>query len=200
MSDSRLKSAKGHWEAIQDLILHDVQIQASLDDIVRLTAHICVAPVAMIFLNVEERHCFASLHGISATETAEHIAFCSAAAKASGFLTLADGGNGSQKHFYGGAPLLTAEGDSLGALCIAGYEPQKLTSVQSETLVVLGKQAAAQIARYCDDYIHRSERQAVEELNRAALDALPSHIAVLPRNGDIVSCKRLSPTSPDMQE
>ena len=58
--------------------------------------------------------------------------------------------------FYAGAPLVTAEGHALGALCVMDRVPRQLTSSQQESLRVLSRQVMAQLE------LRRQTRELVE--------------------------------------
>jgi diguanylate cyclase (GGDEF)-like protein/PAS domain S-box-containing protein len=76
--------------------------------------------------------------------------------------------------FYAGAPLRTAEGHALGALCVIDTRPRQLTDTQRELLAELGSLVMEQLE-------HRRQRLLAEretEQLRTLLAALPAPVTV----------------------
>lgn len=114
----------------------DTLPQAAYDDIVRLAAHLCGAPVALVSLLDRERQWFKARAGFEHTETERRIAFREHAIRAPGRrLEVADAANDPRfrdnplvagphgVRFYAGMPLVTPEGAALGTLCVLDRTP-----------------------------------------------------------------------------
>ena len=118
----------------------DTPSEAAFDDLTLLAAQICGVPTAMVSLVDEKRPWFKSKLGISATETSRDVAFCAhtilrphqvlEVRDAEADPRFADSPLVKQDphiRFYAGAPLVTADGHALGALCVMDAVPRNLT-------------------------------------------------------------------------
>jgi two-component system, cell cycle sensor histidine kinase and response regulator CckA len=135
----------------------DTKTELGFDEIVRLAAHICGTPIALISLI--DAHCqwFKSKLGIEATETPLAIAFCLHTILESDILivpdTLADERFSTNSlvtstphiRFYAGVPLITPSGQALGVLCAIDSVPRKLSNEQVSGLRALGHQVITQL-------------------------------------------------------
>ena len=135
----------------------DTEPERSFDDLVMLAAQICGTPIAAISLVDADRQWFKSRLGLTATETPRDIAFCAHAIKQKETFEVPDaladerfrdnplvaGEPGIR--FYTGAPLITADGHALGALCVVDRRPRTLTTEQKEALEALRRQVVSQL-------------------------------------------------------
>ncbi|MGY3266575.1 GAF domain-containing protein [Lysobacter sp. HA35] len=126
--------------------------EAAYDDIVRLAARLCDAPVATMSLIDRDRQWFKSRLGIESSETSRDVAFCDQAIRepqvllevpdASTDLRFSDhpdvtGGLGIR--FYAGMPLVTPNGTAVGTVCVIDHKPRHLDSSQREALAALAR-------------------------------------------------------------
>ncbi|MGC3988121.1 MAG: PAS domain S-box protein [Chthoniobacteraceae bacterium] len=130
----------------------DTLPEQALDDLTKLAATICEVPIALISLVDEDRQWFKAKIGFVPAETPRDLSFCDYTIRQSELMVVPDArkderfaGNplvtgGMGIRFYAGMPLLTPEGEALGALCVKDYVPRELTPIQVETLRVLAKQ------------------------------------------------------------
>ncbi|AOF86083.1 sensory box protein [Hydrogenophaga sp. RAC07] len=136
--------------------LHDLQVLDSLpspvfDSITELAASICGTEIALISLVDADRQWFKSRRGFEPSETGRDEAFCSHtimdtksvlvvndAARDPRFAQLPLVSSGSVR-FYAGAPITTASGQALGAVCVLGQEKMFLSEVQTRQLQHLAK-------------------------------------------------------------
>jgi PAS domain S-box-containing protein len=148
-------SEEQRLEALRAYGILDSEPEAAFDDLTRLAARICGAPMAVISLVDSERQWFKSVWGLSDRETARDVSVCShtiAQAEpvyvipdlladrrfADGPLTASDSG----LRFYAGALLTTTEGQRLGTLAVIDRSPRPegLTEDQSDALATLARQ------------------------------------------------------------
>ncbi len=135
----------------------DTPPEEAFDDLVRLAAHICGTPIALVSLVDSDRQWFKAKTGIEATETPRDVAFCAHAIHQPDVMVVPDARKdarfadnplvtaGPKVRFYAGTPLITGAGNALGTLCVVDRKPRKLSADQLEALRALGRQAVAQL-------------------------------------------------------
>ena len=143
--------------ALQSYDVLDTLPEKDFNDIVRLAAHICGAPIALISLVDEDRQWFKAKVGLEAEQTSRAASFCAHAINRQGILTVPDAAQddrfadnplvtGSPHiRFYAGAPLLTPDGHALGTLCVIDHHARELTCEQQDALAVLSRHVMAQL-------------------------------------------------------
>lgn len=130
----------------------DTQPEKDLDDLVQLAASICHAPIALISLVDSDRQWFKSKIGLTETQTARIVAFCSHTILGADLMVVSDAltddrfannpmvtGDPSIR-FYCGGPLMTPEGHAIGALSVIDRVPRELSQDQLEAMRVLSRQ------------------------------------------------------------
>ena len=147
--------------------------EAVYDDVVRLAAQLCEAPVAAISLVDRDRQWFKSRQGMESIETSRSVAFCDHAIRVPDRLcevpdaTLDErfranpevtGGLGVR--FYAGMPLVTPHGTAVGTVCVIDHAPRRLGDAQRDAL--------ASLARITMNLLE-SRRQLLEAHRAAAL-------------------------------
>jgi signal transduction histidine kinase len=135
----------------------DTPAEPSFDDLTRLAAHICGTPMALISLLDEHRQWFKSRVGLEVTETPREIAFCSHAIQQDRIMVVPDASCDERFHdnplvtgspeirFYAGVPLITADAQPLGTLCVLDRQARGLSPAQSEALQALARQVMSQL-------------------------------------------------------
>ena len=135
----------------------DTAAEKTLDDLTRLAAMICEAPISLISLVDDRRQWFKSRHGIDAQETPRDQAFCAHAIQSSELMVVEDAEADERFvknplvtgepgiRFYAGAPLEVRPGLRLGTLCVIDRTPRKLSEFQREALRILSSAVVAQL-------------------------------------------------------
>lgn len=161
-----VQALSAHQEEKRLAALHrygivDSDRDAGLDDIVRVAAEVGGTPVALVSLVDDKHQWFAAKRGIEVSATPRADAFCShALAQGSRILEVPDAAADPRFadnplvegfphiRFYAGAPLRTADGHSLGTLCVIDFRPRSLTGSQRRALVALSRIAMFQLETY----------------------------------------------------
>lgn len=185
----------------------DTSPQNAYDDLVRLAMRICGTPLGTISLVDETRQWFKSRLGFAAPETPRAHAFCAHTILGTDLLVVPNAledprfrdnplvQGEEQVRFYAGAPLLTAEDDALGALCVLDTVPRDLTAEQQDTLRILSRQVVTHLelrrSLYeLEESIEQRRRAEAEEREyarrlRALVQASPLAILTLDPAGNI---------------
>lgn len=153
-----LMAAEGlRLQALQDYRILDTPREPAFDDITRIAAMICDAPIALISLVDSERQWFKSTVGITERETPIDSSVCAHAILQHEVLVVPDTqadarfiGNplvtgDLHLRFYAGAALRTADGLPLGTVCVLDRQPRDLSQDQVEALQALARQTMAQL-------------------------------------------------------
>ena len=127
--------------------------EQAYDDLTRLAAEACQVPVALITILDHDRNWFMSRIGLQATQAPRESAFCEHLAPKSGELLIVKDAAADPRfsgnplvvgephiRFYVGAPLVSASGHVLGAICALDTRPRELSDEQLETLQFLATQ------------------------------------------------------------
>lgn len=138
--------------ALDSFGILDTPPEKAFDDLTSLAAHVCGVPMSAVSLVDAERQWFKARHGVDATETSRELSFCAHALQSPELLEIPDTTQDSRfadhpmvigdplLRFYAGAPLITADGHALGALCVLDVKPGALTTLQRQHLQILADQ------------------------------------------------------------
>jgi PAS domain S-box-containing protein len=154
-------------EALREYRVLDTPPEDEFDGLARLAAQICGTPIALVSLVDAHRQWFKARVGMAVTETPREVAFCAHAILDRGLFVINDAQADArfaqnplvtEEHirFYAGAPLVTPDGHSVGALCVMDRLPRELDTHQRDALRILGGEV---IARF---ELRRALRNAVE--------------------------------------
>jgi len=139
-------------KALRRYAILDTLPEQALDDLVKLAATVCEVPIALISLVDEDRQWFKAKIGFSPVETPRDISFCTHTIQQPDLFVVPDAKQDERFasnpmvtgtpgiRFYAGIPLVTAEGEALGALCVKDHVARELSPIQAEALRVLAKQ------------------------------------------------------------
>jgi len=126
--------------------------EAAYDDIVRLAAVLCDAPIALISLIDRDRQWFKSRVGIQITGSPRDEAFCDHAIRQPDqLMEIPDAATDARFadnpfvagpdaiRFYAGMPLVTPSGAAIGTVCVLDRERRELTQAQRDGLSALAR-------------------------------------------------------------
>src|SRR3954449_5739729 len=146
-------------EALESYGILDTPPEPAFDDIAKLAALTCDAPMALVSLVGKERQWFKSGLGIGMQETPRSMSICASALGEKELLVVPDLARDPRfadnplvtdpphVRFYAGAVLRTPDGLPLGTVCVLDHEPRPhgLKEDQAFTLRVLARQVMTQM-------------------------------------------------------
>lgn len=164
----------------------DTPPEPEFDDIARLAAEICAAPIAVVNFVDAERQWFKATVGLETREMARDVSICTHAILETGLYVVPDTLDSPvfrdnpfvlgepYLRFYAGAVLRTDAGLPLGTLCVLDYEPrpQGLTATQERTLRAL----AQSVMRLVDLRLKHAQARMREERFRNLADRIPQMV------------------------
>jgi len=127
----------------------DTPAEAPFDDIVRVAAQICGAPIALVSLFDRDRQWFKAAVGLNKKQIPRETGFCAHAILTPHPFVIPDTAADRRfcdnplvaappkVRFYAGIPLTTSDGHRIGALCVLDTAPRSLTTPQLEAMRVL---------------------------------------------------------------
>lgn len=148
----------------------DTNTDLKLDEITKLAALICDAPIALISLVDSDRQWFKSRVGLEVCQTPREISFCTHAIAQDELFIIEDAHLDQRfEHnilvtgepfvrFYAGHPLKTPCGYNIGTLCVIDHVPRTLNEKQKLMFQVL----SAQIVNYLELYKAKEELQFMQ--------------------------------------
>ena len=141
-------------QALRDLDVLDSAPEAEFDDLAKLAAIICNAPMALVSLVDADRQWFKARCGLDAQETPREGGFCSHSIEQSALFEVPDATlhpifathplvtGEPHIRFYAGVPLSGLEGFRYGMLCVIDVKPRLLTEEQRDGLTRLARRAS----------------------------------------------------------
>lgn len=143
-------------KALHQYNILDTPAEDFFDDIVLLATLVCNTPIALITLVDSTRQWFKAKIGIEAIQTAREISVCQyALAHPDNVLVISDVTHDARftdnplvrdtpyMRFYAGAPLVTADRQVLGTLCVIDSRARKLSHTKQQILKVLARRVVA---------------------------------------------------------
>ena len=188
----------------------------ALDEIVRLIRQICDVPAAAISFVDRDGVWFKSRIGISVRSMQREDCPCDETILGDDIFQIPDAGEdphypegtipvGDMKcRFYAGAPLRTADGSAVGALCVYDRRTRRLDELEANSLRTLARQVMTRLelsltTRIADrDARSRQRVEAALTVERnfvsAVLDTVGALVVVLDTDGRIVRFNRICET------
>lgn len=182
----------------------DTPPEARFDRVIQLAARILDMPIALISLTDKDRQWFKAKHGVDRNETPRRSAFSSIidgaeilevrdAMRDERFATNPLVTGAPNIRFYAGAPLISAGGFKLGALCVMDTRPRRLTDDQRVVLTDLAHMVMDEfeLHRHLRNEQKAKRHDKLKALQlRRILDCVTLFIAVLTPEGKIVDVNR----------
>lgn len=184
---------------LREIGILDTSPSSEFDALVRAASLACATPISLISLIDEHRQWFKANIGMSGvTETSREISFCAQTILGTGLMEVEDAASdprfadnplvtGDPKiRFYAGAPLRIADGTVLGALCVIGHSPMKLSDDQREILRCLASAAALSIEGW--QTVQRDKVHAAEllQLSASAAERAERKAAIFDNSADLL--------------
>ena len=150
-------SEAARLQTLYDYAILDTPPEEAFDDLVKLAAQICEAPIASISFMDADRQWFKSCLGVSMVETARAVSFCTHTIQGTEPLIVPDARQDARFaenpavvgppyiSFYLGVPLLTRDGIALGTLTVLDTVPRQPKASQISAVQVLAAQVMNQL-------------------------------------------------------
>jgi len=154
------KNETKRQKALERYGILDSLPERAYDDITRLMADVCEAPVSLVGLIDNDRNWLKSHHGVPLSESPRAISFCShAIVSGQAVFTVENACNDPRfadnplvdEHgvvSYAGAPLIDRDGYALGTLCVFNTQPMQLDPSQRDALASMARQVMYLLERH----------------------------------------------------
>lgn len=145
-SDDRFADEEGRLSALRRFCVLDTCNEEKFDRITSIVQTVLEVPIAAVSFIDNDRQWFKSAKGMSMSETPRSISFCDHAIRSASPLRITDAlldarfrdnllvRTEPQIRVYLGAPLRTAEGYNVGALCAIDTRPRDFSAEQAQLL------------------------------------------------------------------
>ncbi len=170
--------------ALRRYELLDTGPEAAFDDLTRLAALSCAAPVAWIALVDETRVWYKSCYGVELSAFPRQATASNVAIAGSELFLISDLAADARfaeapfvatpphLKFYAGQPILTPEGHAIGTLSVLDHTPRDLNAAQRDALKTLAAQVMAQIELRCRLPLLERNSERLELVAKGAFDGL----------------------------
>ncbi|MHA6345217.1 histidine kinase dimerization/phosphoacceptor domain -containing protein [Roseivivax sp. CAU 1761] len=145
-------------EELESYGILDSGAEESFDEVVELVKSLCDMPIALISLVDRDRQWFKARVGFELPQTDLDRSICSHAILDGDILEIPDtwldartrdnplcATQDQPVRFYAGMPLITANGFTLGTLCVLDTRPRTLTALQRKSLRIMARQVMRQL-------------------------------------------------------
>lgn len=155
-------SDEARLAALNSFAIMDSGPDSAFDDLARLAAMVCAAPVAYIAFVDSRRHWVKAGVGAVVEDSDVERSICAAVVDRARidhalvavhrdvrqhpeFGAIASSHREIEIVFHAACPLLTDEGHAIGAICVIDRQPRELTSAQAEGLQIVARQIMARL-------------------------------------------------------
>ncbi|MFM5908100.1 MAG: sensor histidine kinase [Novosphingobium sp.] len=177
--------------------------QERLDRIAKLAARICETPIALVSIVEEDQQVFIGRSGFSGCGTDRDSSFCAHAMRGARAMVIPDALlderfaqnplviGGPRIRFYAGQPLISPEGQPLGALCVIDQEPRAgLGPAQVEGLETLAQAVMSMLENLriaarnkAEQNLSQSQAAELQQRFEVLADSLPQMVWSTPPDG-----------------
>lgn len=185
---SKPKNEQDRLAALFEYKLLDTEPEQEYDDIVKIIAHICDVPIALIALIDQKRKWHKARCGTDATGSPRDITICSYTITQPETLIILDTHLDERFYeldvvtkppnvrFYAGVPLINEDGFALGTLCLIDKKPRTLTTQQKESLEAMARQVIRLFESRRMTFELQKQKDKAESANKIKTDFL-SHMS-----------------------
>lgn len=158
MTAAKPDNEPSRLRALKEYGVLDTSPEQAFDDLTKLAAFICQAPLALISLIDDSRQWCKAKSGDAPEQIPRELTFCAyAILTPSQLMIVPDALDDSRFRdnplvtgepgirFYAGVPLVTPTGEALGTLCVFDRVPRQLESTQLDVLSALARQVMTQL-------------------------------------------------------
>jgi len=157
----------------------DFKRTGEFQSIVDLAAEICRKPIAFLTLLDDKHNWFKIVKKFQMESIAKESSFCKYAIQSEDVMIIPDASKDERVsdnelvtgrmhiRFYAASPLISSEGDGVGALCVFDSKPGKLTGYQKQILKILARQVMHLMEMERNRMQMQKQIERVEKQNRA---------------------------------
>ncbi|MCC5807264.1 MAG: PAS domain S-box protein [Opitutales bacterium] len=188
--------------------------EEAFDDLTALAAHLCESPVSLITLIDKDREWCKSAFGFQHNGNSREFSFCAQAIQQPDLFIVPDAIRDERFannpyvtgtpniRFYAGVPLVSTEGEALGALCVIDFKSREMKPAHQQALRVLSRHVMtllelrrknrelASVRTRLDEEREKRVREQAEEsirtersLNEQIVNSLPGIFYVIDEEG-----------------
>ncbi len=174
----------------------DTPPEAEFDQLVQLASTWLGMPVALVSLVDADRQWFKARVGLALTQTPRDVSFCSVAIRhPQELLVVPDAASDPRFRdnplvcrepgirFYAGVPLVMADGQALGTLCVIDHQPREFGTREREILSWLARQVVAMLELRRQN----AELHELQQLNAQITQAAPVGLSIYDEQGQCIS-------------
>ncbi|GAA6618520.1 PAS domain S-box protein [Scytonema sp. NUACC26] len=208
MKDETTYDEVARLEALRQYQILDTEPEEAYDNIAKLAAFICDAPIVLVNFIDKDRQWFKAKIGIDFTEVPRTVGLSYLCYKARDVAIVSDTHADEELaknpvvtdypyvRFYAGFPLMTPKGDLVGTLCVLDRVPRELNQSQIEALKALSRQVISQlelrrnlteVCHFADELQLTQEKLAhSENLLRTIVQSEPECVKLLANDGTLL--------------